>query len=77
MSVSRQAAGRAGGHYRRVLGRHHPVLAIEAEAHHLHEIEERGESGATPLITLLGVAMFLLPILALMMGIAFAAYYLS
>jgi hypothetical protein len=77
MGVPARATKHAGGLYRRtsdaVL---RPVRRIEAEAHHLLEIEEVGESGETPLIAILGVILFLLPIFALMLGLAFAAYYL-
>ncbi|MGZ4335032.1 MAG: hypothetical protein ACXVRJ_12290 [Gaiellaceae bacterium] len=47
------------------------------EAEHLHEIEQRGESAETPLIAILGLILFLLPIFAIMLGLAFGAYYLA
>ena len=50
---------------------------IEAEAAHLQEIEEAGESAATPLIAFLGLILFLLPVFLLMLGIAFAAYTIA
>jgi VIT1/CCC1 family predicted Fe2+/Mn2+ transporter len=49
---------------------------VESEVHHLHEVEEAGESGETPFVVILGVFLFLVPIFALMLGLAFAAYYL-
>ncbi len=54
-----------------------PVEAIEAEAHHLHEVEQAGESGEAPFIAILGVFLFLLPIAAFMMIVAFSAYYIA
>jgi hypothetical protein len=54
-----------------------PVRKIEAEAHHLREVEQVGESGETPFVAMLGVFFFLLPIFALILGLAFAAYYIA
>jgi hypothetical protein len=51
----------------------HPV----AEAHHLHDLEQKGESAATPLLAITEVLLVLIPIFALIVGGAFAAYYLS
>lgn len=75
MSVPGRAVKHAGGLYRKTFLRH-PVRAVEAEAEHLHEIEQRGESGETPFIAILGLIVFLLPIFAIMLGLAFGAYYL-
>jgi hypothetical protein len=78
MAVARDAAAHAGtlyGRMFRALGL--PVRAIEAEAAHLHRIEQAGESGETPFIAILGVVFFLLPIFLTMLGVAFAAYYLA
>ena len=36
-----------------------PFRGAEHEAHHLHEIEQEGESGATPLIAIGGLVIFL------------------
>ena len=55
----------------------HPIGTVEAEAHHLHEVEERGESGETPFIAILGVFLFLLPIFAVMLGLAIAAGHIA
>ena len=55
----------------------HPIHAVEDEAKHLHDIEMEGSSGATPLISIAGVAMFLLPVLIVVMGTALALYYLT
>ena len=49
---------------------------IESEAHHLHEVEQVGEGGETPFVAILGVFLFLVPIFAVMLGLAFGAYYL-
>ena len=65
----------AGGRYRRLL--HRPVASISAEAHHLIEVEEAGENAETPLIALIGIVLFLLPIILVILGLVFAAYYLS
>jgi uncharacterized membrane protein len=53
------------------------VKRVEAEAEHLIEIEREGESAETPLVVLFGVILFLLPIVLLVLGLAFAGYYLA
>jgi hypothetical protein len=71
------AVRHAGSFYRRAFRRvKHPVRAIEAEAHHLHELEESGEAGATPFVALLGVFLFVVPCFLFLAGAAFLAYYL-
>jgi hypothetical protein len=45
------------------------------ETHHIHEVERTGDVAETPFIALVGVVLFLLPIVLLVMGLAFAAYY--
>lgn len=78
MSVGREAVRHAGGRYRRLVAPlRHPVKSIEAEAHHLHEIEQAGESGETPFIALLGIVLFVLPIFLVIAGLSFAAYYIT
>ena len=78
MSAGRDAARHAGTLYRRTYNRlRHPVREIEAEVEHLREVEREGESGETPFIAILGVVLFLLPIVALVLGLSFAAYYLA
>ncbi len=78
MAAVRDAATHAGSLYRKTFPfLRHPVHEIEAEAGHLHEIEQRGESAATPAIAFLGLLLFLLPIFLVMLGIAFAAYYIA
>jgi hypothetical protein len=77
MAKVRDAATHAGSLYRKTFPfLRHPVHEIEAEAEHLHEIERAGESAATPLIAFLGLLLFLLPIFIVVLGIAFAAYYI-
>jgi hypothetical protein len=50
---------------------------VEAEAHHLHEVEQIGESGETPFIAMLGLLLFLGSVFAVMLALAFLAYYLA
>jgi hypothetical protein len=75
--------GRAGARHAGTLYRRsfrsalRPIRKVEAEADHLREVEQDGEAGATPYIVLLGVFFFLLPIFVFMLGVAFAAYYLT
>ncbi len=54
----------------------HPVRSALDEAHVLVEIERAGESGETPLLALIGVASFVLPVCAAMMALAFAAAWI-
>ncbi len=75
MGAGKQAMQHASGRYRRLLRR--PVQAIEAERHHLEEVERAGESGETPFIAILGIVLFLLPIFLVIVGLSFAAYYLA
>jgi hypothetical protein len=74
----RASARHAGSLYRRAFRRAlRPIRKLEAEAHHLHEVERVGDSGETPFVAILGVFLFLVPIFAFMVGLAFAAYYLT
>ena len=72
------SAGRqARRHYGRVLRwLRHPMRSVEAEARHLHEVEQAGESAETPLVAILGLLLFLLPLAALLMVLAFGAAWL-
>jgi hypothetical protein len=73
-----EMARHAGSLYRRLLRQaQRPAEKLEAEARHLHDVEQRGEAGATPFIALGGLILFLLPIFLVLLGIAFAAYYLA
>jgi hypothetical protein len=73
VAAVRDAARHAGTLYRKALAWVlRPVRAVEAEAH-----EREGESGETPLIAILGVVIFLLPIVLIVLGLTFAAYYLA
>jgi hypothetical protein len=71
--ASRHAAARYRRLARRVL---RPLRAVEAEAHHLHEVERKGEVPETPLLAMLGLVLFLFPILFAMLGLAALAVYL-
>jgi hypothetical protein len=67
----------AGGLYRKALRQgERPVQKVEAEVHHLHEIERAGESGLTQFIAFGGLILFLLPIFLVMLGLALVAYYI-
>jgi hypothetical protein len=78
MAAGRDAATHAGSLYRKTFAfLRRPAHEIEAEVEHLQEIEEAGESAATPLIAFLGLILFLLPVFLLMLGIAFAAYTIA
>jgi hypothetical protein len=78
MGTGAHAARHAGGLYARVFRWfRRPVRTIEDEAHHLHGIEQEGSAGATPFIAILGVLLFLLPIAAFLMIVAFSAFYLA
>ena len=68
----------AGGRYARALRWFaHPIRGVEGEAHHLHEIERAGESAETPLIAVLGLVLFLGSVFLVIVGLAFAAYYIA
>jgi len=78
MAGGRDAARHAGSLYRKTFAwLRRPVRKIEAEADHLREIERAGDSGETPFIAMLGVALFLTPIFLVIVGLAFAAYYIA
>jgi hypothetical protein len=55
---------------------HHPLRSVRHEAHVLREIEEAGERPETPFIAIGLVAMFVLPIGAVMMLLAFGIPWL-
>jgi hypothetical protein len=70
MALGRDAMRHAGGIYRKVLPRlRHPAREIAAEVEHLRE--------ARALVAILGIVLFLLPVVLLILGLAFAAYYLA
>lgn len=54
-----------------------PLRSAEAKAHRLHALEREGETGLTPLIALLGLVSFLVPVFIVILGVAFAAYFLA
>lgn len=53
------------------------IRGAGAEAGHLHAVEQAGEAWETPFIAILGLFLFFLPIFLVMLGLAFAAYYLA
>ena len=78
VSTANSATRHAGSLYRRLFAFvRHPVRKIEDEAHHLREVEDRGESGETPLIVFLGVILFILPIFLVMLVIIYGAYVIA
>jgi len=78
MAASRGAVSHAGTIYRRTLTwLRHPFRGVKDEAEHLHDIERSGESAETPAIAIFGLILFLLPIVLLVLGLSFAAYYLA
>jgi nitrogen fixation/metabolism regulation signal transduction histidine kinase len=78
VGVTPRATKHAGGLYRKTFDAMlRRVRRIESEADHLREVEQVGESGETPFVAILGVFLFLVPIVALVLGLAFAAYYLA
>ncbi len=78
MGPGARATQHAGSLYKRLFNAvRSPVQKIEDEVHHLQEVEREGESAETPAIAFLGLILFLLPIFLLMLGLAFAAYYLA
>ena len=50
-------------------------MHVPAEIKHLHEVAEKGEAPETPVILVGEVVLFLLPILAVMLGIGFGLYF--
>ena len=81
-SEARRAAGGAVEHawrlYRRTFhAASRPLRRAEAEARHLHQIEREGEAAETPLIALLGLMLFLLPVFLVIVALTFVAYYVA
>jgi hypothetical protein len=78
MAVGRDAMRHAGTIYGRTFRwLRRSRRRIEAEAEHLREVEQSGESGETPFVAILGIILFLIPIVAIVLGASFAAYYLA
>ena len=78
MAAGKETVRHAGRLYQRlfrVLLR--PIRGAEHEAHHLHEIEQKGESGATPLIAIGGLIVFLGSIFIILLCLALLAYNLA
>jgi hypothetical protein len=78
MAAGRDAVGHARARYGKTLARvRHPLRSIGAEAEHLRQIEREGESAETPFVAILGIILFLIPIVVVVLGLAFAAYHLA
>jgi hypothetical protein len=78
MGAGRNAFRHAGSRYRKTfIWLRRPVRKIQAEADHLREVEQAGESGETPYIVMLGLLFFLVPLFLVIVGLAFAGYYLA
>jgi hypothetical protein len=74
----RGALPAASGLYRRTLHAAGRLIgSAEAEARHLHAVEQEGEAAATPFIAILGLFVFFLLLFLVIVGLAFAAYYLA
>jgi len=54
----------------------HPIRAVEHEAEHLKDVVAQGDSGATPLILIGTWLAVVLPLVALVTGLAFGISYL-
>jgi hypothetical protein len=73
--VSRRLAGGIRGGS--LLDPRRPLRTLEREAHHLHEIEQVGESEWTPWIAILGLVLFFVPVFVLMTALTLATAYLA
>lgn len=56
---------------------HHPLHAVHNEVEHLIEVAEKGESNATPALMLGGLALVLVPLVALVITVALATAYFA
>ena len=54
---------------------HDRVEHLEREVEHVREIADKGETEWTPAILGGGIVLIMIPIVALLIGIAFAFYY--
>jgi hypothetical protein len=78
VSTGARATSHAAGLYRKAFNWiTRPFRKLEDEVHHLEDVERAGQSAETPAIAFLGIFLFLLPIFVLMLGLAFAAYYIA
>jgi hypothetical protein len=73
--VSRRLAG--GIRWAALLDPLRPLRTIERQAHHLHEVEQAGESEYTPWIAVVGLVLFLVSVFVLMTAIAFTAAHFA
>jgi hypothetical protein len=72
------AVGHAAGLYRASFAwLLRQVRKAEAEIEELQEVERAGTRADTPLIAIIGVILFLIPIVLLVGALSFAAYYLA
>jgi hypothetical protein len=78
VSAGKEAFSHAGRLYRRMFRTLlKPIRGAEHEAQHLHEVEQEGESGATPLIAIAGLIVFLGSIFLVLLCVALLAYNLA
>jgi hypothetical protein len=78
MAAGKDAVKHAGSLYQRLYRAVlRPIRGAEHEAHHLHEVEQQGESGVTPLIAILGLVFFLGSIFLVLLALALLAYNLA
>jgi hypothetical protein len=54
-----------------------PIRGAEAEVQHLHAVEHEGDAAETPLIAVIGLIFFFLPIFLVMVGLALVASYVA
>jgi hypothetical protein len=55
----------------------HPLHATHEELAHLADVAERGESAATPVVLISGVALVLVPLVSIIVTLAFAVGYVG
>jgi hypothetical protein len=78
MPAGKDAVKHAGSLYQRLYRAVlRPFRGAEHEAHHLHEIEQQGQSGVTPLIAIGGLVIFLGSIFVVLLALALLAYNLA
>jgi hypothetical protein len=77
-STSRASVRHAGKLYGRMFWwLLRPLRDVQAEARHLREVERQGASAETPFIAIVGLILFLVPIFALILGLALLAANLA
>jgi hypothetical protein len=74
MNALRTAARRSAARWQHFFGAWRPLAEnVEAEAGHLHRLELDGESAATPFVAMLEVALFLLPVVVVVIAVSLVA----